>query len=95
MNKALPLILTLLFLTSCASDRTSMRPRAESIRWERVAELLKSGQVRSVFQSHNLTVFISTLDGRHFITSEPSIDKIVSAVEEYAPNSRNIAIMTE
>lgn len=74
----------------------SMTPdRQVSINWSEVPALLRSGRVEAIVQLHDLTVTLTTMDGGKFITREPSLDAILAAIREHAPNADSIVQATE
>jgi hypothetical protein len=70
-------------------------PSAGEISWEQALGLIRSGEVRSVMQTHGLDVALGTAGGARYTTREPEIDAVLRAVRELAPNAREIAIATE
>lgn len=69
--------------------------RPSSISWSEVPALLRSGRVVAIVQLHDLTVTLTTVDGEKIITREPSLDAILLAIREYAPNADSIVQATE
>lgn len=70
-------------------------PLAGEISWEQALALIRSGEVRSVMQTHALAVALGTASGARYTTREPEIDAVLRAVRELAPNAGEIAIATE
>ncbi|HEY8120792.1 MAG TPA: hypothetical protein VII78_05695 [Myxococcota bacterium] len=76
-----------------AADAPAASPVA--ISWEQALALIRSGEVRSVAQTHALEVALVTADGARYTAREPGIDAVLHAVRELAPNAGGIAIATE
>ena len=70
-------------------------PAAERVDWNQAIALLRSGRVLAVTQLHDLTVTLTTDDGRRHATREPAIDAILGAITLHAPNAQSIVIATE
>jgi hypothetical protein len=70
-------------------------PPAGAISWQQALALIRSGELRSVMQSHALEVALITASGARYTTREPEIDAVIRAVRDEAPNSGEIAIATE
>lgn len=68
---------------------------AERVDWNKAIALLRSGRVLAVTQLHDLSVTLSTQDGKRYATKEPTIDAIFSAITLHAPNAQAIVIATE
>lgn len=71
------------------------QPPPGAITWQQALTLIRSGRVRMVMQAHSLDVTLQTTSGEHYTTREPSIDAVITAVREEAPNADEIAIATE
>lgn len=83
---------------SAASDQTDAaepRPVAEERTWEEAVEILNSGEVVAVLQTHSLDVTLELADGRRIHTVEPNIDDIFTAVEECGQPCEDIILATE
>ncbi len=65
------------------------------VSWSEVDELLASGEVKMVFQSHQLDVGLTLADGTQVTAVEPHIDAIFQAVEECGEPCASIALATE
>ena len=70
-------------------------PKTENIQWEEVAEILKSGNVKSVFQTHNLDERLELDNGNLLKTKEPQIDDIFKEIEKCGNVCDNITLATE
>jgi len=77
-----------------AAPRTSAEAAAR-IDWNQAIALLRSGRVLAVTQLHDLTVTLTTDDGRQHVATEPAIDAIFSAMTLNAPNAQSIVVATE
>ena len=85
-------------LAACATPpppAIGEQPPPGAIPWEQALTLIRSGRVRMVMQAHSLDVTLQTASGEHYTTREPSIDAVIRAVREEAPNAGEIAIATE
>ncbi len=67
----------------------------EQIDWNQAIALLRSGRVLAVTQLHDLSVTLTTDDGKRHATREPAIDAILSAITLNAPNAQAIVVATE
>jgi|GEM_PF-1054586 len=65
------------------------------VKWEQVKEIVFSGQVVQVSQTHALKVTITLKDGRKLVTVEPGIDEIIKLVRECGELCKDIRIATE
>jgi len=63
--------------------------------WETAVEILNTGQVDSIFQTHNLDVSLVLIDGTTIKTVEPEIDAIFREVERCGRPCSNIMLATE
>jgi hypothetical protein len=68
---------------------------AERIDWNQAIALLRSGRVLAVTQLHDLSVTLTTNEGKRHATKEPGIDAILSAITLNAPNAEAIVVATE
>jgi chemotaxis response regulator CheB len=57
--------------------------------------LILDGEVRQIFQSHALEIWLTLQDGRQVTTTEPSIDDVFRVVEECGDPCAGIALATE
>lgn len=71
------------------------QPPPGAISWSQALTLIRSGRVRMVMQAHSLDVTLQTTSGEHYTTREPSIDAVITAIRDEAPNAGEIAIATE
>ncbi len=67
----------------------------QKISWERATELVRSGQVQKVFQTHDLAVELQTQDGQKYATTEPKIDAIFEVIKECGEPCAKIVRATE
>ncbi len=56
------------------------------IAWDQAVKMIKSGQVRTVIQTHSLYVGLSTTNGVWYHTTEPRIDEVFLLIRQHAPN---------
>ena len=66
-----------------------------TISWDQTKNLIMSGQVSYLFQSHSLLVKIELLNGQKFTTVEPFIDEIYKVINECGTKCSTILIATE
>ena len=89
-------------------EKTSIEPGEESgepgeppspangeVSWAEALEVLNSGEVKLVSQTHDLQVSLVLNDGRTIKTISPSIDAIFQAIRECGDACSNIVQMTE
>lgn len=67
----------------------------ERVSWEEARQLILNGEVEYIFQAHSLEVQLTLDDGRHLITTEPSIDEVFLVVGECGSTCLNIGLATE
>ncbi|MEQ1578999.1 MAG: hypothetical protein ABL964_00265 [Steroidobacteraceae bacterium] len=101
-RKRLAMAAGLVMLAACTAavsyappDVASPSAAAERIDWNQAIALLRSGRVLAVVQLHDLTVTLTTDDGKRHATREPMIDAILDAITLNAPNAQAIVIATE
>ena len=75
------------------ADSKSVWP--EEVDWATAIEILNTGQVVEVMQSHNLEVTLTLEDGNQIKTFEPSIDDIFREIELCGRVCREILLITE
>jgi hypothetical protein len=63
--------------------------------WATAIEILHTGQVTEVMQSHNLEVTLTLEDGSQIKTIEPAIDDVFREVELCGRVCREIVLITE
>ena len=67
-----------------------------NIDWEQALDLLQSGSIVQVGQSHSGGVTLTDEDGQRYVTQQPEIDAIFRAVMELEPEKGDrITFMTE
>jgi hypothetical protein len=76
-------------------DAAAATPTVERVDWNGAIALLRSGRVLAVTQLHDLSVTLTTEDGKRYATTEPTIDAILGAITLHAPNAQAIVIATE
>jgi len=67
----------------------------DTVDWDTAVQLITSGQVVAVVQNHDLTVTLTTADGRTLITTEPSIDEVFTVIEQCGEACSGITQATE
>ncbi len=70
-------------------------PQYREYPWEEIKEIINSGEVKEVFQSHALDVNIYFKDGSVISTIEPSIDAIFDLIDECGEPCEEILKGTE
>jgi hypothetical protein len=65
------------------------------VAWSQVKDIIFSGQVVKVGQTHDLSVYITLKDGRTFKTVEPAIDDVIKLVKACGTLCQDIRIATE
>jgi len=63
--------------------------------WSAAIQVLYTGQVTHIFQSHHLDVTLQLKNGTVLVTKEPVIDAIFQEVSRCGEPCRNIEIATE
>jgi hypothetical protein len=96
------IFLGLLVLVGCTylgnADSAENDPVPNSLKeveWSEAIEILNSGQVAQVFQSHSLEVILTLEDGSQIKTIEPSIDEIFKEIELCGEICAEIILVTE
>lgn len=74
--------------TVCPKERTQ-------VRWDMAVEIIKSGIVVVVSQTHSLDVVLSLKDGTQFITKEPNIDAVFAVIDQCGLPCQDILQATE
>jgi hypothetical protein len=98
LMRAIAAVALLALGVACAPTPPQPTPsqlEREQISWEEALALIRSGEVRSVSQTHALEVSLRTRTGARYTTREPEIDAVLRAVRELAPNADKIVIATE
>ena len=67
----------------------------QNINWKQAIDILNQGEVKSVFQTHNLDVSLVLEDGSIFKTREPAIDDIFTEVEKCGSPCSDVILATE
>ncbi len=86
-------LLLLLITASCAGATPT--PYPEEVDWETAVEILNTGDVEMVIQSHNLDVTLTMKDGSEIQTVEPTIDLIFVEIEKCGNPCSEILRVTE
>ena len=87
-----------LLLGACGDDDGSdpaPTPYPSEIAWHDVPDLLATGEVETVFQTHALAVTFLMRDGSEIETTEPRIDDIFRLVDECGAPCVETALATE
>ena len=86
------LAILLISLTSCGGTDVVI---PEKVDWQTAVEVLNTGQVTEIVQSHDLQVTFILDDGSQIITIEPAIDAIFREVELCRSICDEILLITE
>lgn len=70
-------------------------PCNQEVSWEEAIEILNSGEVTSVMQTHSLKVSFMLENGCRITTIEPRIDDIVEALQKCGAHCAKIIFATE
>ncbi len=92
MTRSVVLTAAFLLLAGCASTG---EPRAPTVSWQEAIEIIKSGRVETVFQTHSLDVTLMLKDGGQISTREPSIDLVFDVIDECGAPCADIAKSAE
>ena len=65
------------------------------VAWSQVHDIIFSGQVEKISQTHDLNVYITLKDGRTFKTVEPAIDDVIKLIKACGDLCKDIRIATE
>ena len=101
MKATFAVALVALALVACGGDdpvptlTPTATPYPDVIAWEQVADLLATGEVETVFQTHSLDVTFLMKDGSYIEAVEPGIDDIFRLVEECGSPCKDLALATE
>jgi len=69
--------------------------RPDEVNWTDALEILNSGQVSQIVQTHNLDVVLILKDGTQIKTTEPAIDEIFLEVGNCGTACAEILLATE
>ena len=96
------IFLGLLVLVGCTylgnADTVENDPDPNSLKeveWSEAIEILNSGQVVQVFQSHSLEVILTLENGSQIKTIEPIIDEIFNEIELCGEPCSEMILITE
>jgi hypothetical protein len=70
-------------------------PTPTVITWSAAENLILSGDVQQVMQTHSRQVTLVHQDGRSFITTEPVIDDVFKVIQKCGAKCANMALATE
>lgn len=87
-----------LILAACGdndSGDVTPTPYPSEVAWEQVADLLATGEVEMVMQTHALAVSFRMSDGSQIGTTEPAIDDILRLVDECGEPCEGLVLATE
>jgi hypothetical protein len=86
------LVLAFVWVSACV---TVHQGSSEMIELETAKELIASGQVKEIFQTHSARVMLSTRDGRVSIFDEPYLDWVIHYVSDNGLGSKVDAVATD
>lgn len=86
-------VLLIITLSACASPTPTDYP--DEVDWATAVEILNTGAVETIFQTHNLDVILIMKDEQTIHTVEPSIDAIFDEVEKCGQPCSDIVLATE
>lgn len=95
MRRILFFIVPLAILLAACAPSASLPADGATIEWDQAVEILYSGDVAQIFQTHALEVTLTLEDGRQLHTIEPHIDAIFQEIEACGPPCANILMATE
>ena len=81
MQRIFYLIIPLAILLAACGSSADLPADGATIEWAQAVEILNSGQVTQIFQTHALEVTLTLEDGRQLHTIEPHIDAIFQEIE--------------
>ena len=67
----------------------------DEVDWATAIEILNSGQVTEVMQSHNLEITLTLEDGNQIKTFEPAIDAVFREIEQCGSVCSETVLITE
>ena len=90
-----------LFLSACTTpeptrtgnDTSTNDP--EQVNRDKAKEMILSGEVKTIVQSHDLEVILQLEDGRQFISKEPELDSIVQILKECGARCSTTSLMSQ
>jgi len=85
----------LIVVVAIISAFTFLARNQDEIYWEEAVELIQSGQVSLVMQTHSGEVTLKLKDGRTVKTQEPSIDAIFQEIIKCGDKCQPMTIATE
>jgi hypothetical protein len=92
-SKLAIICMIVLLLTSCASSKSTST--TEEIGWDKAKEMILTGAVETLSQTHDRKVMLDLKDGSRFTTTEPTLDDIFKVVEQCGKKCSNISMITE
>lgn len=82
-----------IMLTGCSPQISATEN--VSVSWQKAIEILNSGDVQAVHQTHGLQIMLVMKDGRQIKAIEPSIDAIFHEVKKCGLSCSDIRLATE
>ena len=97
----LTVFIVILSLSACSvpvSTQTGSNIPADApkeINWEKAKEMIFSGEIETIVQSHDQKVILEHSNGDQFLTTEPELDDVIQIVKQCGAKCSNIDIMSE
>ena len=95
MRRILFFIITHAILLAACASSAGLPADGATIEWQQAVEILNSGDVTQIFQTHALEVTLTLEDGRQLYTIEPHIDAIFQEIDACGGPCENILMVTE
>ncbi|MGM5482587.1 MAG: hypothetical protein ACQESF_03940 [Nanobdellota archaeon] len=89
------LLLISVFLLQIFNQQDEKKGHDRYLGWEKTVSILNSGNVKEVFQSHDLSVTLVLENGTKARTTEPEIDEIFHEVDKCEKPCEDIILATE
>lgn len=101
LNHKLTIFIVILFLSACTTaepTQTGSDIRVDvpqKNRFGKAKEMIFSGDVESIVQSHDRKVILQDKNGSQFIAIEPELDSVIQIVKQCGEKCLNVDIMTK
>jgi hypothetical protein len=92
------LLLAALVLSACNTGNVPNPPTtgdSSVITWDKAVELINSGDVKQVSQTHSLDVTLDMINGEVYKTIEPSIDEVFKVIDACGDPCKDMILATE
>ena len=97
----LTIFIVILFLSACSAPQPTQTgsdvplDAPKEINWEKATEMIFSGEIATIVQSHDQKVILEHTNGNQFITTEPQLDDVIQVVNQCGAKCSNIDVMSE